>query len=804
MSETNFSFREIVDISQLKDLFEAFSKATNLATTLLDKESNEILIKAGWRDICVNFHHLSPLTLKQCNLRKKEITDELKVSGQLETRHCLNGLIDGFTPIIINDKHLATIITGQVLFSPPDTDEFKERAKLNKFNEKAYLKALSLVPVVNEESFRSMHNFIAQIATMIAKAAITQIEMKLKSDEEILQKDLLKSLINSSPDLIFYKDLENKYLGCNKAMESLFKLKEEDILGKTDLELFPEKTALTHHQRNKKIVTSGITNRDIEWIRYSDGREAYHDTLCSPYIDPNGKIIGLIGVSRDITHLKETEEKLNVIINTVPDGILVIDPKTRKFLTANQTACNMFGYTLEEFHNIDIKDLHPEYQQTEFLKEFEMHIKQKKSASRDWPVQRKDGSIFQADITTGMGTLGGSQFLVGVVRDITDLKETAKELLKAKKLESVGMLAGGIAHDYNNILTAIIGNIGLAASCLAPQSEAYSFIKDAEAASIRAKSLTAQLLTFAKGGAPVKEATSIDKIIFESANIALQESNLCCNYNIQKDLWPVDLDSRQMNVVIKNIILNAKSAMPSGGEINVICENITAPMKVNQETTSSTELENINHVKIKISDSGTGISPKDIEHIFDPYFSTKNTSSGLGLAVCHSIVTKHGGKLLVESAINKGTTFTILLPASPYKSYEQNDKTVKDYEKLHIIIMDDEEMVRKVTRTMLEQLGHHVTLAKDGRDAVKLYDKRFKEGFKTDLIIMDLTVPDGMGGKEAIQEILKINPKAKAIVASGYSSDPVMANCKAYGFSASMNKPFEIADLKRIIEKTLS
>ena len=369
-----------------------------------------------------------------------------------------------------------------------------------------------------------------------------------------------------------------------------------------------------------------------------------------------------------------------------------------------------------------------------------------------------------------------------------------------KKLESVGVLAGGIAHDFNNILTGVLGNIDLIGTYTDSSEKTYPLLQEAKNAAIRAKDLTQQLLTFSKGGDPVKQTSSIAEIIIDTSKFILRGSPVDCVYNIPEDLWKVDIDPGQISQVIQNITINASHAMPDGGVITISCENITDSEK------EANLLPGQKYIKITIGDKGHGISGEVIDKIFDPYFTTKEMGNGLGLAICHSIISKHGGDISVRTGAEKGTTFTIYLPASLkttpaiIASEEQSVKTVL---KARIMIMDDESLVRIMIQRMLEQSGHETVLAGNGAEAIQLYKESLKNGRAIDLIIMDLNIPDGMGGKDAVQEILRINPEAKVIVESGYSTDPVMANYQEYGFKGSIAKPFQLVELNKIIHTVL-
>jgi PAS domain S-box-containing protein len=502
----------------------------------------------------------------------------------------------------------------------------------------------------------------------------------------------------------------------------------------------------------------------------------------------------------NITEINEAEKTLSIIFEAASDGILVADTEDKKFLFANKASCRMLGYNLDEIKKIGIMGIHPEKDLPYVLEQFEKQRKQEIILALNIPVKRKDGSIFYTDISSGPMQLNGKQYLVGIFRDITEKKRVDKELFKIRKLESVGVFAGGIAHDFNNILAAILGNLELAEKYIDPTNEAYPLLDQAKKASIRAKGLTQQLLTFAKGGDPVKQTSSIGKTITDSSNFVLHGSSVVCNYNIPDNLWQVDVDTGQISQVMQNIIINARHAMPDGGVIEVCCENIPFITK------EAVSLPDQKYVKITIVDSGSGIPEKYIDKIFDPYFSTKQEGGGLGLAICYSIISKHDGSISVQSETNIGTTFTIYLPASQKTSQDtvpSKQGLIEARHKATIMVMDDESMVRDVSKQMLEQFGHEVVLAENGHEAIELYNDYSKANRFIDIIIMDLTIPGEMGGKDAVREILKINQDAKVVVASGYSNDPVMAHYQDYGFKASIAKPFRLSELNKLINTVL-
>ncbi|RJP61239.1 MAG: response regulator [Candidatus Auribacter fodinae] len=381
-----------------------------------------------------------------------------------------------------------------------------------------------------------------------------------------------------------------------------------------------------------------------------------------------------------------------------------------------------------------------------------------------------------------------------LARELYEREKLENEILKARKLESIGILAGGIAHDFNNILTSILGNIMLLKQFITPDEAHAGFISNVEKASERAKDLTQQLLTFSKGGAPIKKAASISDLIQDSVNFVLKGSNVKPRFIIQDAIYPVEIDEGQINQVINNLIINADQAMPDGGEIIVRCENIILEEK------QIPDLKQGKYVKITIQDHGHGISEKHLSKIFDPYFTTKNNGTGLGLATTYSIIKRHDGAITVESQEGLGTSFYIYLPASTKNIQKKNTDTVEIVKgNGKILIMDDDPMVRATISDMVAHLGYQVTDVKDGIEAIEIYRDSVERNDFFDVVIMDLTIPGGMGGKEAVTKLLQINPDANCIVSSGYSNDPVMSKFQDYGFKGILRKPVTITELSSVL-----
>jgi signal transduction histidine kinase/CheY-like chemotaxis protein len=385
--------------------------------------------------------------------------------------------------------------------------------------------------------------------------------------------------------------------------------------------------------------------------------------------------------------------------------------------------------------------------------------------------------------------------------DVSEKKRIEEEIVKSKKIESLGILAGGIAHDFNNLLTGILGNISLAQTYLTPDHRAFDRLEAAADASKRARELTHQLLTFSKGGLPIKTSASVAELLRDSAGFVLRGSNVRYELSIPHDLWCVEIDPAQIGQVANNLFINALQAMPKGGTISVQAENCPV------DEDSVVPIASGNYVRIHIQDQGVGITPDNIQKIFDPYFTTKKTGSGLGLTTAYSIIKKHDGLITVGSQVGVGTTFCIYLPASQASLRSPLGREAGNpghRSKGKILVMDDEEIIRDLAAELLTQLGYEVSLVKDGASAIAVYRQARNSGVPFDAVIVDLTIPGGIGGKEAVQRIREIDPNVRAIVSSGYSQDPVMADFRAYGFVGVLLKPYDANDVAAQLKSVMT
>ena len=386
---------------------------------------------------------------------------------------------------------------------------------------------------------------------------------------------------------------------------------------------------------------------------------------------------------------------------------------------------------------------------------------------------------------------------VARVADVSARKQVEAERIKSSKLESVGLLAAGIAHDFNNILTAILGNVSLA-KLLLPSEGAADVLTQAEQAAVRARDLTQQLLTFSKGGAPIRKAGSMARFLQDSVSFALRGSNARLALDIAPDLWPAVFDAGQMSQVFNNLLINAVQAMPNGGTIAIAAANVVLAANNPQGLAAG------RYVRVRVTDEGAGIPSEHLTRVFDPYFTTKKTGSGLGLATAYSIMRRHDGYIGACNA-SVGACFEVLLPAAANAELSAGAaRACLHCGEGRILLMDDEAPVRAVGGGLLGRLGYEVTSASNGEEALRLCTQAQAAGTPFDLVILDLTVPGAMGGRECLERLRHLDPNVKAIVSSGYSTDPVMADHAAHGFQGVIAKPYELRDLSDTVCRVIS
>lgn len=603
-----------------------------------------------------------------------------------------------------------------------------------------------------------------------------------------------------SYDIIDANDAAVKFYGYTKEQFKHLNLEDLDI----------ETDSLEKKKGRIKAVIDGETNYFQLKHKLSDNtiRDVENYAVSINYSDGQTAIFNII---HDITERKTArqdlyneKERLAVTLRCIGDGVITTCIKGYVRIL-NKKAEELTGYTQKQAEGRHISEVfniisaitnepmeNPlnrilETKDVVFLSDNVILI------SKDQTKRNIADSA--APIRDDKGVIIG---MVLVFRDVTERKKMEEEIIKNKNLESIGVLAGGIAHDFNNLLTGILGNIMLAKSKVSPTLPAFYNLTEAEKASLKAKSLTSKILTFASGGSPVKSIGNISEIVKEGARSILRKYNNDIELKADNNLFDIEFDKEQIIQAVNNIILNASEAMSHSEKVHININN------VNKDELSDIPLDGDTFIKISVTDKGSGIPQKNLPKIFDPYFSTKPTGTGLGLASSYSIIKKHGGHISVVSKEKVGTTFFIYLPTTEksISSFEYTSKADKG-NLGKVLIMDDDDIVRKVCSEMLEAIGYETVTALDGETAVELYKNHKNSEKPFDIVIFDLMVPGRMGGQEAMKRLIEFDPKIKGIVASGYSNDEVMANYRKYGFAKAVLKPFRMDELRNAVKFVL-
>ena len=507
------------------------------------------------------------------------------------------------------------------------------------------------------------------------------------------------------------------------------------------------------------------------------------------------------GIIQDITERKRAAEFLQLVVNNIPDFVFW---KNRQsvYMGCNNAFAKVAGVgTCENIIGKTDYDLKWKKEESDFFVASDRNVMETNQAKYHIiePQLQADGK--EAWLETCKVPLHNEQGevigILGTYVDITERRNIEEDLRKSQKLESLGVLAGGIAHDFNNLMGGVYGYVDLAKH-LSSDETICGYLEEAMVTIMRARGLTQQLLTFAKGGAPIQKVNRLFPFVQDTAQFALSGSNVSCQFEFQENLWACNFDKGQIGQVIDNIFINAIQAMPIGGTIVLTAFNVSL------SEGEHPSLSKGDYVKISVKDQGIGIQRDLITKIFDPFFTTKLTGHGLGLATCYSIVKRHNGCIDVESEMGKGTTFHIYLPASIDVVSSDTDLVGA----LHkgsgtFLIMDDEIVIRETVGKILTSFGYNVISKENGNDAIAFYLEETKENRNLSAMIFDLTVPGNMGGLGAIEKIRKLNSQVPIFVASGYGEDPVMKSPSDFGFTASICKPFRISELSEMLNKHL-
>ena len=728
--------------------------------------------------------------------------------------------------IIGKDKR--QLIREQIKYKFEEPEEFAERV-LATYDNNTYVENFEChVLPIGEWKKRHLEHWSRPIRSGLYAGGRVElyydVTERKRTEEALLFKE---DIIRSSSSIIATCDLEGNMTFGNPAFLTKWGFDDaKEFMGKPFTECWAVKDRLDE-------IMQALLQGEGNWFgeikaRRKDGTLFDVQILAATVFDGKGNPIALTSTSIDITDRKRMEkalqqrthelgervkeldclygisslvEKPDISLEEIFQGVVDLIPPSWQY---PEITCSHIILEDKKYKTINFKET--EWKQSiEILANgkrkgiLEIFYLEEKPEIYEGPFLKEERYLINA-IAERLGSI------IERMSAKEDKRRLESQLQQAQKMESVGILSGGIAHDFNNLLSIIIGNIELAKDDITLETGASGFLNEAREASLKAQELTKQLITFSKGGAPFKEIGSIEDLVKKIADTSLSDTDVKCEFNISSDLHVVKFDRGQMNHAVKNIIINAVESMSDSGSIVVKADNFTKTAE------SDLPIAEGNYVKISIRDQGIGIPEEHLSKIFDPYFSTKERGPqkgmGLGLAITYSIINRHDGHVAVESEAGVGTTLTIYLPAvveeivgiEPVKMAKPEKAAVRTG---RILVMDDEEMIRNLSKQMLSRLGYEPEVAKNGTEAVELYGAAKDSGKPFDVVILDLTIKGGAGGKEVIKKLMAIDPDIKAIVSSGYSNDPVMTDFRAYGFIGALPKPHTINDLIDMLNKVI-
>ena len=612
----------------------------------------------------------------------------------------------------------------------------------------------------------------------------------------------LNMLLDNLNELFFTYNGEGFIEFVNKKTVDVLGYMPEELIGMNVLDLSFGKYQEKLKEEMRWRLEQGVSSSYDVVLRSKDSKEMIIHFNCAPIL-LGDKVVGGMALGENISAYQATmealrlsEEKFAAAFRLSPEMIAITTLREGRYIDVNDVFLELFGYCREEVIGKTAKELNiwvnpqARYQVVKTL------MREKLIKNFEDLFNKKSGGTWRGLCSFARLEIAGEICVLTVAADITEKRRMEEEILKVSRLESLALLAGGLAHDFNNLLTIIVGNISLARIVGMDKQDSREYILEAEKAALQARGLTQQLLTFAQGGVPIRKTTSIKDILMQSVNFCLCGSSVKSEFCIAEELWNVFVDEGQINQVINNLVLNAVQAMPDGGIIRITADNFNLD---NEE--GGLTLKKGQYVRLCFHDQGSGITLEHQAKIFDPYFTTKKEGTGLGLSTSYSIIRKHGGYISCESQPGRGTSFIIYLPAS---SEDESGEVSQDHKLVigfgRILFMDDELRIREMVEEMLNSLGYEVELVANGQECIDKYIQAAANARYFDAVILDMTIPGGMGGKKTMQTLREIDPQVKVIASSGYAYDSILPIYQKKGFAAVIAKPYQVEELSEVLQ----
>ncbi|MBI5604423.1 MAG: PocR ligand-binding domain-containing protein [Deltaproteobacteria bacterium] len=808
----DYRLSDLLDLTILQKMADAHYRAAGMPSGIIDAIDGSILVGSGWQDICVKFHRADPVSLQRCQESDNYIKDRL-VQGEACHYKCKNGLWDIGVPIVVGGRHLATMFLGQFFYEgeTPDRQFFIQLAHEFGFDVEDYLAALDRVPVFSREKVDYILEYNKALVDFITDLADHAL-LKIKAEEEIKrQAEFLQGLIDAMPYPVYYKDLQGRYISCNRTFEQFFGISRERLAGKTVHEVAPKERADEYRRADEELFTHPGMQIYEECIQSLGGGQ--HNVIFhkATFTGRDGALAGLVGAVVDITErkrveraLEESEAKTRSILDNIGIGVALISPEM-EILELNHQMREWFPGIDPGQHPICYRafndpprevmcDYCPTYKT---LQDGQVHKATTLTPQADGP---RNYRIVSSPILNASGEVTAA---IEIVEDITETLSLESQLQQAQKLESVGRLAGGVAHDFNNMLGVILGQTELAMGEVDPAQSLFATLLEIRKAAERSADLTRQLLAFARKQTVVPRVLDLNEILEGMLRMLrrLIGEDIDLVWVPGKNLWSIKVDPSQIDQILANLCVNARDAIAGLGKVTIETENTTFDEAYCADHPGFIPGD---FVMLAVSDDGHGMDKDTLDKIFEPFFTTKEIGrgTGLGLATVYGTVKQNSGFINVYSEPGHGTTFKIYLPRHAVISEQMSKETpaapvARGHET--ILLVEDEPAILNMTRQMLERFGYRVLSASTPGEAIRMAREHAGE---IHLLISDVVMPE-MNGRELAKNLISLYPGLKRLFMSGYTANVIAHHGVLDEGIHFIQKPFSIQALAVKVREAL-
>ena len=804
---------DVIDVPSIQALMGDFFSLTKIPVGMIDLKG-KVLVATGWQEICTKFHRLNPETCQHCIESDTMLSGGVE-QGSFKLYRCKNNMWDIATPIIVGGKHLGNLFLGQFLFEDesPDYEVFRSQARQYGFDEEQYLGAFEKVPRWSRETVDKVMTFYARLANMASTLSYSSIKLarslaNQERSEEALRasEEKYRATFNNAAVGMDLVNHNGRFLEVNDTLSNFLGYAREELKNLTILDVtYPEDAEST--KQYDALVQGRIENYRLEkrYLR-KDGAVVWADLYVSAIRDRDGEHRTTVGVIVDITSRKKSEEmgrRLATAVEQAAEAIVITDPLgTIQYV--NPSVEKISGYKREEVLGKTTSVFKSGEHDQAFYRNLWETINRGEVWTGRFINKRKDGSLYHEEATISPVRGSGGEIInfVAVKRDVTEHLQLSRQLLQAQKMEAIGTLAGGIAHDFNNLLQVTLGFSELLLAEKREDDPEYADLSKIFQAGKSGAELVQRLLTFSRKVEPKPIPLNLNIRILQVEKLLRRTipKMIDIQLDLPDDLGDINADPTQMEQVLMNLAVNARDAMPDRGKLTLGTKNVTLDEKCSKTHIGACPGD---YVLLTVSDTGHGMDKATLEHIFEPFYTTKELGrgTGLGLAMVYGIVKQHGGYITCESEIGRGTTFNVYLPAIESRLEPDVTQTgvMPAFGTETILLVDDEEFVRDLGARILSKAGYSVLTATNGREALDLFER---ERTQISLVILDLIMPE-MGGKECLKELRKIDPQLKVLIASGLSADPSTKESVEMGTRGFVSKPFRIKELLRQVRNVL-